>query len=512
MPIHARTTSSGSHDGSESSLTSLASSRSERPPQGHRPPQTPPGGNKPPGLTFSPSGSSNASSPTSTRSYGLSTEVYPYEASALSNTVRTILESSAESDRDDALYARAQRHLQVLNDPLYNQYDTPQWVRRRASSARAVLFQGFTVRGLIKAMYATAEDLGLERGKRYVSAAICACADDARRAPDNVDRLEFLAQGLGRLASTWAAFMLWPFYAQQENAELIVGLDDISGNATPTETNTESIIDDVGLSKNRSGELRGDVGRREGHRSVITGDMDVYLSTRNRPEGVATAYLEVAHIFKRALVVYNRNTAKQRTRSITATLEILQHYCQLDEKYVKDIGLLDSPVNAFLVDSGSVHKAFDDFLWCLKPTEIPNQYEYKEYDHAINLRYNMPTVVAFKDHSIEDADTAISTQSSTDNPSEPGTSRASRHRKRPHDAMGVELPDPELFRLHAALAGVLNMSGAAGIFQLIMDRQNPGQPPVPSADGEAFFKEIVEDNELGALRQSIAEMWSTPSN
>ncbi|TBU28371.1 hypothetical protein BD311DRAFT_758515, partial [Dichomitus squalens] len=180
-------------------------------------------------------------------------------------------------------------------------------------------------------MYATTEDLGLERGKRYVSAAICACADDARQAPNNADPLEFLARSLERLASTWVAFMLWPFYAQQEQVEPSVCLDDVSGNATPTGTTTKSTMDDAGLSKNRSGDLRGDVsittcmpgrfsvvligfqvGRREGHRCILTGHMD-----------------EVAHIFKRALMVYNRNTTKQGTRSITATLEILQHYCQL---------------------------------------------------------------------------------------------------------------------------------------------------------------------------------------
>ncbi|TBU53751.1 hypothetical protein BD310DRAFT_951900 [Dichomitus squalens] len=417
-------------------------------------------GEKSPGLTFLPSGSSNASSPTSTRSY---TEVYPYAASALSSTVKTILHSRGESDGDDALYAWAQRHLQVLDDPRYSEHDTPPWA-------------------LSKAMYATAEDLGLERGKRYVSAAICACADDARQAPDNADPLEFLARSLERLASTW-----------QEQAEPSVCLDDVSGNATPTGTTTKSTMDDAGLSKNRSGDLRGDVGRREGHRCILTGHMDaaMYLSTRNRSESVTRSYsyLEVAHIFKRALMVYNRNTTKQGTRSITATLEILQHYCQLDEKYIRDIGLLDSPANAFLADSGSVHKAFDRFLWCLKPTEIPNQYEFKHYHPYIYLARDIPALVVFKDHSVEDVNTAISTQSSTDNPSEPGTSRASCH------------------GLHAALAGVLHTSGAADIFNLIVYRRNPSQPPVPSADGEAFFKEIVEDNELGALRRSIAAMW-----
>ncbi|TBU36843.1 hypothetical protein BD309DRAFT_828945, partial [Dichomitus squalens] len=138
--------------------------------------------------------------------------------------------------------------------------------------------------------------------------------------------------------------------------------------------------------------------------------------------------------------------------SIAATLEILQHYCQLDQRYIRDIGFLDSPVNVFLVNTNS-RKAFDDFVWCLKPTEVcifiwanvrlhllilPSvRFRIKQYDPSIYLAQDIPALVVFKYNSVEEMDTVFSTQSSTDNPSEPGTSRDSRHRKRPHDAMGL---------------------------------------------------------------------------
>lgn len=64
--------------------------------------------------------------------------------------------------------------------------------------------------------------------------------------------------------------------------------------------------------------------------------------------------------------------------------------------------------------------------------------------------------------------------------------------KRPHDAVGVDLPDPDLVRLHAALADVLHMSGARHVFDLISVRCGPCSPPVPSADGDSFMKDIVD--------------------
>ncbi len=141
----------------------------------------------------------------------------------------------------------------------------------------------------------------------------------------------------------------------------------------------------------------------------------------------------------------------------------------------------------------------------------PNRYEVKDYDTAGNyldmydrFRSSKPPIyITITDHTADDAPNDAPTASAVPEPSEPSSTQ--RPPKRPHEAVGVELPDPELLRLHAALTGVLRMSGAAGVFKLIMERQNPGNPPVPSADGEAFMKEII-DPELRDLREAVANL------
>lgn len=65
-------------------------------------------------------------------------------------------------------------------------------------------------------MYVTADDLGLDQGKRYVAAAVCACASEAANRNMDQDgdgedtKNMALATALQGLASTWAAYLLWP--------------------------------------------------------------------------------------------------------------------------------------------------------------------------------------------------------------------------------------------------------------------------------------------------------------
>ncbi len=90
---------------------------------------------------------------------------------------------------------------------------------------------------------------------------------------------------------------------------------------------------------------------------------------------------------------------------------------------------------------------------------------------------------------------------------EAGPSTGRTTRKHPHEAMGIDLPDPELLRLHVALTGVLRMSGAAEVFDDMKERRGPGNPPVPSADGEAFFKDVVDvEPNLLELREAVAQL------
>ena len=110
-------------------------------------------------------------------------------------------------------------------------------------------------------------------------------------------------------------------------------------------------------------------------------------------------------------------------------------------------------------------------------------------------RMRVPARITLEDHSIED-DTAEAA---------PGPS--TRSRKRPHSALGIDLPDPELLRLHAALTGVLRLSGAAVVFDDIKWCRGPGSPPVPSADGAAFFKHIVDvEPNLLELREAVRQL------
>ncbi|KAI1783474.1 hypothetical protein LXA43DRAFT_903492, partial [Ganoderma leucocontextum] len=191
--------------------------------------------------------------------------------------------------------------------------------------------------------------------------------------------------------------------------------------------------------------------------------------------------LEVAHIFKRSVAAYNSSSdkAKAHDKWLSLSRSCGTKYCRLDPKYLDDMDFMDRPENAISLIH-HFHETFDSFLWCLKPTTTPNRYEVKEYDPILTYMYTypVPAYITFEDHTIEDAVAAA--------------------------------PHPELLRLHAALTGVLRMSGAAGVFELIMDRRGPGNPPVPSADGEAFLKEVM-DPEVQELWESVAGMWPTIS-
>ncbi len=71
---------------------------------------------------------------------------------------------------------------------------------------------------------------------------------------------------------------------------------------------------------------------------------------------------------------------------------------------------------------------------------------------------------------------------------------------------GIALPDPRLLRLHAALVGVLNMSGASEIFEKFSQKRHPEGPAVP-AFGEDFIVGIGKGTAvLEELRDSISLM------
>ncbi|KAI1786282.1 hypothetical protein LXA43DRAFT_74284 [Ganoderma leucocontextum] len=91
----------------------------------------------------------------------------------------------------------------------------------------------FTTRKLFDAMYQTADELSLVAGKRYVSAAICTCADHVANAGGTSEgQATLLAEVLSQLSTIWAAFVLWPFYARGHIRDAEPAHD--SGDSTPT--------------------------------------------------------------------------------------------------------------------------------------------------------------------------------------------------------------------------------------------------------------------------------------
>ncbi|KAH9936977.1 uncharacterized protein B0H18DRAFT_968611 [Fomitopsis serialis] len=95
-------------------------------------------------------------------------------------------------------------------------------------------------------MYQVTDDLGLTLGKRYDSAVICACARgaDGLGHATTEEKWCLLANALSTLASTWMAYMLWPFVCGSRRTtlplEIPTNRTEQSDNATPTRETTAS--------------------------------------------------------------------------------------------------------------------------------------------------------------------------------------------------------------------------------------------------------------------------------
>lgn len=75
---------------------------------------------------------------------------------------------------DGRLQSQALELLQVLDHPKFAFYNLPNWIKH--SSYGFMDQDELTVRGVLNAMHHTAAEMHMQRGQRYVSAAICACA------------------------------------------------------------------------------------------------------------------------------------------------------------------------------------------------------------------------------------------------------------------------------------------------------------------------------------------------
>ena len=110
---------------------------------------------------------------------------------------------------DTTLHNQAQEFFQVYNEPSLSEVEVPPWVRRIQPHSPWEF--KYTSRRLFESMYEVSDMLQLPIGRRYLSAAICACASHAGNAPTcSREQSKSVAEALARLASLWIAFMLWP--------------------------------------------------------------------------------------------------------------------------------------------------------------------------------------------------------------------------------------------------------------------------------------------------------------
>ena len=141
--------------------------------------------------------------------YAAPIEMLPdyFSADGLSIEVERLFKNPTISDT--TLHNQAQEFLQVYNEPSLSEVEVPSWVRRIQPHSPWEL--KYTSRRLFESMYEVSDMLQLPIGRRYLSAAICACASHAENAPTcSREQSKSVAEALARLASLWIAFMLWP--------------------------------------------------------------------------------------------------------------------------------------------------------------------------------------------------------------------------------------------------------------------------------------------------------------
>lgn len=118
--------------------------------------------------------------------------------------------------------------------------------RPYGTTQRPMYCECFTaVRGLVTAVYTTAEDLGLDEGKQlYVAAVVCACTIEAANTEDE-DKKEALASKVLQQPGSYVCSVLHLYFMPRKTAPTkLSSLDYISGIAMPALNDAAFIMDE----------------------------------------------------------------------------------------------------------------------------------------------------------------------------------------------------------------------------------------------------------------------------
>ncbi|RPD53629.1 hypothetical protein L227DRAFT_383074 [Lentinus tigrinus ALCF2SS1-6] len=328
----------------------------------------------------------------------------------------TFLEAADALLRDEAissasLHEKARQHLQVFDNPRCEQYNllSAEWADSLPSLRNLPeQCENITTRDFIGAMYQTGRELDLRVGARYVSAAVCTCAQMLEQHDEL--RPERLAQELRALAFDVWFLQLWsPF---------------------------EVIDPSRGLALEVSKSTNQQVMARYVQPRIVTGAVrkdGVYKCLYDVP-AINPELLQVVPIFQRpltdALHIPGTDDSdmpidprrESELVSDLLTLYFLRSFFELDLHVPVDA---DSPRNCLVLDPPT-HLAFRQFRWTLRATETPHTYTVKTYGPPGRYWKGLGETVTF----------------------------ANPHRT----GVQSEPPDPDLVRAHATMASILHHS------------------------------------------------------
>ncbi|TDL24181.1 hypothetical protein BD410DRAFT_786266 [Rickenella mellea] len=256
-------------------------------------------------------------------------------------------------------------------------------------------------------------------GQRYTACAINTCHHSVHG-----------CQLLLNLAEMWLNYFLYPFKRASR-----IPSEPPSENTTP---DSEDPAGCLALAPGNRTDVADRLLQRDGGRCVIT----KLPSTKSLPPGFRgkASVTESAHFIRRSLCV-NKYAS-------SVTWDIVRHYTHMSANTIDEISWwIDEPENGMTLDIGA-HRTFDELEWCLIPQE-PNTYKIKHFTEVRVFDAPSETVV-FVDRS------------------EP-----------PHS---IPLPNREFVALHAAVAHVLHMSGAAVVIDEILDHFEDSASAVPGHD------------------------------
>ncbi|KAK7676795.1 hypothetical protein QCA50_020263 [Cerrena zonata] len=281
---------------------------------------------------------------------------------------------------------------------------------------------------IMSAMMYHAADAGGNDSQRYVASAIVIAGSIS------MERMK-------DLAVAWLTHLLYIFKVNGSYCRRI--------NVTPSQDDTP-LADDLdvtsleGAPKHRRSTFVDAVRERDGYECVITGYRE-----HHHPERGEVFSVPATHILDRAIATFDSDKDSDSYASAMVTYNILTHFSRLSSEEIESLQTLVDDVSNGVLLEYNARAGFVGYYWCFQKTDRANEYNIRVYnrDRAClrARRWERPhdPPVVFRDRSGEFL----------------------RTQKR---SRTLSVPDPRFIAIHAAIAGILHMSGAGEFFDELL--------------------------------------------